>query len=170
MQLYMQNTLCNPSMYIIYTASTPCTTEEATNGSLTRNESYRCHIPLPPSGRTLRVCVSTGHVIVYGSFYITNPNSALHNFSLEINDSDSETCREMFINYNINHPSDCIHNPITSTSLLHKRSVDPPHDKTVYLSFVGKAGENFYIMNTSEGNVLSIINTTRPKGQPSLSI
>lgn len=141
--------------------------EVETNGSLDEDETFRCNIQIPIIGLTLTVCVTTGHVIVYGSFSITNPNRAINDFYLEIHvphESESEICREVFIDNE--RSSECIHSPITPSSPLHTRSAPSSPDKTVYLSFMGKDDNNSFIMNTTYGNSLNIFShsTSSPEG------
>ena len=139
-----------------------------TNGSLTEKETFRFNIEIPWTGLTLSVCVTTGHIIVYGSFSTTNPNSAVHDFYLEIHvphqqeESESEECREVFIKPSINeHSSQCIHNPITpSDNRKRSASHSSPDNNIVYLSIIGKDDNNSFVMNTTYGNTLDIISPT----------
>ena len=70
------------------------------NGTLDEDESVRYHFQVPIAGITLDVCVSGGHVIVYGSVSVPNPNSAFYDWMIEVefdkNDNRTEQCDNIF--------------------------------------------------------------------------
>ena len=66
-------------------------------GVLDKNESMRYHYLVPnfTKGLTIRICVSEGHIVSYGSHFIPNPNSAFYNWKMDI--KAGEMCREVFV-------------------------------------------------------------------------
>ena len=161
---------------LLLTATLPADTDEELNGTLDQNETVRYHFQIPVVGITVRVCISVGHVVVYGSFSVPNPNSAFYDFILEFGSetdtSETETCRNTFIDPDkIPHPPNTQPSstyppstgsvPTTTTSLAPQPSVvpsiTPPDveltDKIVYLSVVGRADDNNFFLNGSVGDV-----------------
>ena len=147
------------------------------NGTLDQNETVRYHFQIPVAGITVRVCISVGHVVVYGSFSVPNPNSAFYDFLLEFesetSDSESENCQSTFIDpdkippspSSPNIQSSSTHAPTSgsspsTTSLAPQPTVvpsSPPNDidltdRVVFLSVVGGAGENNFVLNGSVGD------------------
>jgi hypothetical protein len=160
-------------------ATLPADTDEEMNGTLDQNETVRYHYQIPVAGITLRVCISVGHVVVYGSFSVPNPNSAFYDFVLEFgsesNTSDTETCRNRYIDPDKipqphpppnTQPSSTYQPstggaPTTTTTLAPQPTVVPSTappvveltDKVVYLSVVGVARENNFVLNGSVGDI-----------------
>ena len=147
------------------------------NGTLDQNETVRYHFKIPVAGITVRVCISVGHVVVYGSFSVPNPNSAFYDFLLEFesetSDSESENCQSTFIDPDKIPPPpsspniqiSSTHAPSSdsrppTTSLAPQPTVvpsSPPNDidltdRVVFLSVVGGAGENNFVLNGSVGD------------------
>lgn len=83
-----------------HTASVPADVEEEMNGTLDGNETIRYHFPIPVIGITVEVCVSQGHILVYGSVTVPNPNSAFYDWFLELNyehrSNESVICENHF--------------------------------------------------------------------------
>ena len=143
------------------------------NGTLDQNETVRYHFQIPVAGITVRVCISVGHVVVYGSFSVPNPNSAFYDFLLEFesetSNSESENCQSTFIDpdkippspSSPNIQSSSTHAPSSdsrppTTSLAPQPTVVPNDidltDRVVFLSVVGGAGENNFVLNGSVGD------------------
>ena len=84
------------------TASVPADVEEEMNGTLDGNETIRYHFPIPVIGITVEVCVSQGHILVYGSVTVPNPNSAFYDWIFELNyehmhhGNESVACQNQF--------------------------------------------------------------------------
>ena len=164
------------------------------NGTLDQNETVRYHFQVPVAGITVRVCITVGHVVVYGSFTVPNPNSAFYDFLLEFeaepSGKETETCKNKFISPDKIPPppgmptttstatSPSTQNMQSSTDTHKTSSVSTPQptvvpsvgpdtqdltDKIVYLSVVGRAGENNFVLNGSVGDTYpepDVINTT----------
>ena len=165
-------------IYPTFAATLPADTDEEMNGTLDQNETVRYHYQIPVAGITLRVCISVGHVVVYGSFSVPNPNSAFYDFVLEFgsesNTSDTETCRNRYIDPDKiprpHHPPNTKPSstyqpstggaPTTTTTLAPQPTVVPSTappvveltDKVVYLSVVGRAEDNNFFLNGSVGD------------------
>ena len=81
--------------------SIPADTSNEMNGTLDEDESVRYHFPIPVVGITVRICVSGGHVIVYGSVSVPNPNSAFYDWLLDLEygdrNNETEICDNVFI-------------------------------------------------------------------------
>ena len=171
--------VCTFLLYPTSAATLPADTDEEMNGTLDQNETVRYHYQIPVAGITLRVCISVGHVVVYGSFSVPNPNSAFYDFVLEFgsetNTSDTEICRNRYIDPDKiprplpppnTHPSSTYEPstggaPTTTTTLAPQPTVVPSTappvveltDKVVYLSVVGVAKENNFVLNGSVGDI-----------------
>ena len=165
-------------LYPTSVAILPADTDEEMNGTLDQNETVHYHYHIPVAGITLRVCISVGHVVVYGSFSVPNPNSAFYDFVLEFgsesNTSDTETCRNRYIDPDKipqphpppnTQPSSTYQPstggaPTTTTTLAPQPTVVPSTsppvvgltDKVVYLSVVGRAEDNNFVLNGSVGD------------------
>ena len=72
------------------------------NGTLDEDESIRYHFPIPVAGITIHLCVSSGHVVIYGSVTIPNPNSAFYDWMVEVDfggvTNETEICDNIFVN------------------------------------------------------------------------
>ena len=81
--------------------SVPADTSNEMNGTLDEDESVRYHFPIPVVGITVRICVSGGHVIVYGSVSVPNPNSAFYDWLLDLEygdrNNETEICDNVFV-------------------------------------------------------------------------
>ena len=165
------------------------------NGILGQNEAVRYHFQVPVAGITVRVCITVGHVVVYGSFTVPNPNSAFYDILLEfeagLSSNETEMCKNKFINPDKIPPPPgtptttstdippSTQNMQSSTDTHKTSSVSTPQptvipsvgpdtqdltDKIVYLSVVGRAGENNFVLNGSVGNTYpeppDVISTT----------
>ena len=161
-------------------ATLPGNTDEEINGTLNQNESVRYHFPIPVAGITVRVCISVGRVVVYGSFSVPNPNSAFYDWSLELhfglNSSQKEICNSTFIDPSkippyveppTTNPDNIkpsvttqVHRAQSETSFntVPEPSVVPDDgkltDHTLYISVLGKQDENNFILNGTVGDTL----------------
>ena len=127
---------------------------------------YRCNYPLLRSGITITVCISTGHVVMFGSLSVPNPNAAHHDFSINIkleNETHALECKSIYI------PSPdflCIDTLSNDPIPSRKRSVPTHQDQSphssgvVYLSFIGKDKVNHFVVNSSGGNNVEKSHTT----------
>ena len=72
------------------------------NGTLDQDESIRYHFPIPVAGITIHLCVSSGHVVIYGSVTIPNPNSAFYDWMVEVDfggaTNETEICDNFYVN------------------------------------------------------------------------
>lgn len=66
-------------------------------GSLESGGKIRYEFQMPSEGMTVKLCVSRGHVDLYSSFLLPNPNSALHDYKCEARTVDVTICDEVFI-------------------------------------------------------------------------
>ena len=57
----------------------------------------RYEFQVPTEGLELILCVSHGEIELYGSFTISNPNAALHDYMYAANSSDTVTCVDVAI-------------------------------------------------------------------------
>ena len=119
---------------------------------------YRCNYPLLRSGVTITACITQGHIIVYGSLSVPNPNSAHNDFRINImseNSSQAEECESIFVP---NPDFLCINTLSNDQKTSRKRSVPTHQDQSphssgvVYLSFIGKDKVNHFVVNSSGGN------------------
>ena len=74
-------------------------------GRLKKGESVRYELNVPQDGVTVRLCVQEGYIILYTSFTVTNPNEALYDYKLEVNNTgtiscDDSSCDDIYIEVN----------------------------------------------------------------------
>ena len=159
-QLHAQDSVIDILLHLPYTQTStdsfPVDTNEETNGTLDENGVFRCNFEIPYIGITVTVCITEGHIQMYGSFSVPNPNSALYDFYLDLvyegNENNSEICGRTFVA----PPSHCIRTrTTTSNQKLHKRTVSPESSTIVYLAVVGKDKVNTFVLNSTEGNIIS---------------
>lgn len=153
------------------------------NGTLDQNETVRYQFPVPVIGITVKVCVSVGHVIVYGSVSIPSPNSAFYDWLLELEfqqyDNEAEICKNVFfvpskipdnvppkasstISY-IHPSSQPVLTRATTSSKVPQPSMFPYSgdapgkvkltDLTLYIAVVGKHDENSFVLNGTVGDI-----------------
>ena len=172
----MYITTLSPSCHIqTYAASVPAVTEEEMNGTLDKDENVRYHFPIPVIGITVEVCISTGHILVYGSVLVPNPNSAFYDWMLELDyergDHETELCKNMFIDpskiqhkqpaeYKASSTVTFVHSPTSSQvpqpSMFPGSRFGPGtvelSDETLYVSILGKQNENNFVLNGTVGD------------------
>ena len=75
-------------MYIscLRPVSSPADVGESINGTLEQGEQARFQLDIPEVGLTIRLSIETGHVVVYASTKIPNPNAAYYDWKLECDD------------------------------------------------------------------------------------
>ena len=90
---------------------------------------------------TLKMDITSGSVVMYGSNKIQNPNEAFHDFQLTSNR------REIFI-----HTGFFQH----SSSPISKRQAPNITDITVYVSIEGQSAVNNFTLNTTVGDTTTV--------------
>lgn len=132
-------------------------------------------------GITVSVCISEGHIVVYGSFSVPNPNSAIYDWLIELEyeeiDFQSEICTSIYIDPSDIHnepptnpdniePSATISN--TQPSSYSPSTTDQPQpsvvpgsgvpdtvelsDVILFISVIGKQDENNFVLNGTVGD------------------
>lgn len=152
--------------------SVPVSTDEEMNGTLDQNETVRYHFPIPVIGITVEVCTTVGHVIVYGSVSVPNPNSAFYDWFLELehtlDDSQTEFCKSIFFDISTTSPTDNsdVSLPIPDAptltvtpqpSVVPGTGSTPPDSgeltgQVLYLAVVGKLNKNNFVLNATAGD------------------
>ena len=113
--------------------------------SLGMGESRLLQYPFPDEGITLKVDITSGQVLVYGSFTIQNPNSLTADFSI--------TSTTNGINFFIG--PDLYHSLIGgSQTIRERRQIGSPSNipTNVYLSIEGLETNNTFSLNTTFGD------------------
>lgn len=160
-------------MCVVNAASVPSDTVSDVNGTLDKNETIRYNFPIPVVGITVRVCVSEGHVVVYGSVSIPNPNSAFYDWMIDVEFNKEnhleETCNHVYFDpENIPTKPPFPYDGVTSSRLQPTPTSVPPTggspppdigsgsneltDLTLYLSVIGIMQENNFNLNSSSGD------------------
>ena len=164
-----------PHLYThLHTASVPADVEEEMNGTLDGNETIRYHFPIPVIGITVEVCVSQGHILVYGSVTVPNPNSAFYDWFFEVNhehmhhNNQSVACQNQFFDPSTIPDKDrpdtiWVSSTVITSSQTPQPSMAPGSgfdhktveltDKILYLSIVGIQNENNFFLNGTVGDV-----------------
>ena len=164
------------AILLFSTVSVPANTDEEMNGTLDQNETVRYHFPIPVIGITVEVCIIVGHVVVYGSVSVPNPNSAFYDWLLELEfkpeDEQTEFCESIYFDPStipppVKKPPDS-HSPsptpVPTASVTPQPSVIPgtggtiPNsveltDQILYLSVIGNQAENDFVLNGTAGDV-----------------
>lgn len=117
-------------------------------GTLSQGGTVRYVLEIPEEGLTVKLCVTMGKVTFYGSYTISNPNNAIHDYKEEVTSNGKMACGDVFVV------------PVESTTNLRKRLVSSSNTtSTLYIALEGGGEQNDFILETSEGD-----NTT-PAGE-----
>ena len=193
MTVHMQVLTVIPSAVVIdiamssfpHTVSIPACIDKEMNGTLHQDQTVRYNFPVPVTGITVKVCISVGHVIVYGSVSVPNPNSAFYDWLLELDfNGMTETCKCIFL-----APSKIISKlpPVcnkasSTTSATASTSSRVPHSSmspcsgntfeivnlTIHISVVATHNsENSFVVSGIEGDVCNVIRSSSSGTSPS---
>ena len=64
---------------------------------LSKNKGIRYNLLVPVTGITVQVCITEGHIRVYGSVSVPNPNPAFHDFFIELDESSTKWCGHAYV-------------------------------------------------------------------------
>ena len=116
------------------------------NGDLQRGEVIRYNLLVPGVGITVKVCVNSGGVHMYGSFSYSAPSSVLNDFLLELDCYGSGgwscSCQEVYVDRGTPSGKDNrVRREVTTTEL--------------YITIEGDMGSsrNAFVLNITEGDV-----------------
>ena len=129
------------------------------NCTLHMNGTFRYNLQIE-SAIMVNICVSAGgHIEMYGSTSIPNPNSALQEYYLELDYEDydddmSEVCGSTVIDFQ--RKIAC-----GNTAKLQRRSTPHVHRTTVYFSIISKAEISKFTVTMNDTSVLP----PEPKGK-----
>ena len=72
---------------------------QSTEGDLDMGESARFMYTIPEMGMTIQMCVEIGNILMFASTETTTPNSAFHEYSLDItaNGTNISVCNEVYV-------------------------------------------------------------------------
>ena len=114
-------------------------------GNLDEGENIRYEFPLPEDGVTLKMCVQNGQVNCYASTEITTPNSALHDYKLEVKAQSPgmEACDDVYIQ----QP--------TESRDRDRRAVIEKSNTTLFMTLTGMDEYNEFSFNTTLGDTTS---------------
>ena len=146
--------------------------DEEIRTTLGGNKTIRYNLLIPVIGVTVKVCITGGHVHVYGSVSIPNPNSAFNDFSNDLkHESNNETCCTFYVD---SCPANQNGRPRRQTSESDSST------QIVYISIVGMAQESSFIVNGTAGNIYQatpfqnipdfIAMPTPPESKPWISV
>ena len=121
------------------------------SNTLQQNEVTFLQVSLPQEGTTLRLDVSQGSVVMYGSSKIQNPNEAFYDFKL------SNSIPELYVNQE------------TFGQRITKRAETPDDtDITIYITIQGQSVLNDFTLNTTIGDTTA--ETAEPSTAPTTSV
>ena len=133
-----------------HTASIPTHVNDELNGTLDQNETVRYNLQIPVNGVTVEVCADTGHIVVYGSSSVPNPNSAFYEFFLQVYGNGPEPCDHVFYEPTVS--------PISSSD--HQMLRRETETSRLFLSVIGKAEENTFVhLKTTPGDIYPVNDT-----------
>ena len=107
----------------------------------------RYELEVPEGGVTIKLCVSVGIVIFYGSFSVPNPNGALYDYIKEVVAMGESTCGDVFVQPEVE----------STTTDRGKRQAKEEVSlrnttSTLYISLKGVGEQNMFVLETSEGD------------------
>ena len=125
------------------------TTDEEKNTTLTENQTIRYNLHIPVTGVTVKVCITGGSIHMYISALVPNPNSAFHDFFIELDYENStanstEMCGHAYV-------KPC--NAIRSNRLRRQTSESNAKTQIVYISIEGRAKESSFVVNGTAGDI-----------------
>ena len=121
-------------------------TGEKMNVTLSGNKNIRYNLLIPVIGVTVEVCITEGHIHAYGSLSVPNPNSAFHDFVFVLDlENDTEVCGHAYV-------VPCAA-PTFSPRSRRQTSQSNIDNQVVYLSIVGMAEKNSFIVNGTAGDL-----------------
>ena len=126
-------------MFNIHSASAQGVVGSSLEGVIRDSETLRFTFEYPDEGLTVRICTHNGTIILYGSFTISNPNKALHDFALDAFILGN-ICEDVFVQQS------------NSKSGKKKRQAVPSKPDSVYISIEGLAEKSTFTLTTSVGN------------------
>ena len=112
---------------------------------LSKNKTIRYNLLIPVIGVTVEVCITEGHVHVYGSVSIPNPNSAFHDLFIELDGNDTECCGHAYV-------EPCAM-PSPSSRSRRDTSQSNTDDQVVYLSIEARDKDSSFAVNGIPGDV-----------------
>ena len=148
---HMYNSVSTLCYWYWFIGTIPREVGSQQNGSLERGGQIRYEFQVPTEGLELILCVSQGEIELYGSFTVSNPNAALHDYMYAVNSSDTVTCVDVVIE----PPQTPGHNTINSSSA----SLDLD---TIFISLEGIEEQNDFTIVTAE--------VTPEEGKPEITI
>ena len=116
---------------------------------LSLGQQSRVRFDCPVDGITIKICASGGRIQAFGSYCAKNPNSALNDFSLTVEEGE---CDDIYLPCD----RDC-----NDTSRQRKRQVDQEVERSlnIIIEGAGQEGEtNSFVLETTSGD------TSTPKG------
>ena len=116
-------------MLLYSTASTQIQVGQSPQGELDRGENVRFTYTIPVVGTTIQLCVEIGNTVFFASTVVTTPNRALHEYSLDITASgtNTRTCGEVFV-------------------------IPPTANSIVYIAVNGLQDRNRFTLNSTTGD------------------
>ena len=119
-------------MFLYSTVSTQVQVGQSPEGELDRGENVRFMYTIPAIGTTIQMCIEIGNVVMFASTVTTTPNSALHEYSLDITASGTSTraCGEVYV-------------------------IPPTGNNTLYSLVSGLQDRNRFTLNSATGDTRS---------------
>lgn len=127
------------------------------NGAVAMNTITRLEFSGPgEDGVTVRICIDSGAIVIYGSYTAPNPNSALHDFSAILTASDGEVAPSSCSVHHVNIDDIDPNLPDCSQCRRRKRRQSDSEQAMVriYISIEGASSktESLFTVNSSNGN------------------
>ena len=141
-------------------ATVPTEIGSSTDGILEENESIRYEFSVPVEGMSVRICVTEGYIIAYGSLSVPNPNGALHDWVLDVEyDGGSKNCDHFFVDPD-ELPDLQTPVPTSTPGVCYSRSVDDEStseftEHNLYLAVTGKSQQNAFALESDTGDAYS---------------
>ena len=121
------------------------------NTMLEQNKTVRYNLLIPVIGVTVKVCITMGKIHVYGSTSTPNPNSAFHDFFIELDyekhENETEVC-----GYST-YVEPCNTSPSPHARGRRQTSESGTDAEVVYLSIVGMAEGSSFVVNGVAGDI-----------------
>lgn len=108
-----------------------------------QGHNVRYNYQIQEGGITIRLCIQEGHVVLYASLTVPNPNRALNDFVLDAV-FDGNECKDVFVD------PDVMVDSISDKERLGKRQTPP--ERNLFVSIEGISNSSTFTLNTTMGD------------------
>lgn len=123
------------------------------NNTVSMGTNLKLNLSIGSEGLTVRICIQEGAIVVFGSYTVPNPSSALHDFSTTLNATGFDDEANCFVYYTT--PADVMQNSscsLCSSNPQGRRRRQTENALFLYITIEGASDtENQFSFNSSYG-------------------